>query len=127
MLPTLNDANRPFWTGGADGQLLIAYCDSCERWVHPPVETCPTCTGTLGVKPVSGLGTLFTFTVNEQPFNPDVAPPYNIAIVVLDEQDDLRIPTGIVGCDDADLTVGMRVKVAFEPNGEVHVPLFEPA
>ena len=127
MLPALTDATRPFWTGGADGQLLIQYCASCERWVHPPVDQCPGCAGPLEARPVSGEGTVFTFTVNEQQFHPDVAPPNIIAIVVLDEQDDLRLPTNIVDCDEDDLAIGMRVRVAFERNGDVYVPLFAPA
>ena len=40
---------------------------------------------------MSGRGTVFTYTVNHQPFNPAVPVPYVIAIVQLDEQADLRI------------------------------------
>lgn len=127
LLPELNELNRPYWTGGSDGQLLIWRCDACDRWVHPPVATCPACSGPLEARPVSGRGTVFTFTINEQMFNPEVTPPYNIAIVVLDEQDDLRLPTNIVGCEVGDIEIGMPVKVAFEHAGDHFVPLFEPA
>lgn len=127
MLPKLRDETRPFWTGGADGQLLIQFCSACDRWVHPPVKTCPTCDGGLEPRPVSGRGTVFSFTVNEQPFHPDVEPPYDIAIVVLDEQDDLRIVTNLVDCDLDEIEVGMPVQVVFEAHGEIFVPLFEPA
>jgi uncharacterized OB-fold protein len=127
MLPSLDDANRPFWTGGATGQLLILRCGACGRWVHPPVEQCPSCAGELSPQPVSGKGTIFTLTVNEQQFHPDVPPPYVIAIVVLDEQDDLRLPTNIVNADSDALQVGAPVQVLFEQHGEVFVPVFEPA
>ena len=127
MLPTLHDATRPFWTGGADGQLLIQYCTACERWVHPPVDACPACGGPLEARPVSGNGTVFTFTVNRQQFHPDVPPPNIIAIVVLDEQDDLRLPTNIIDCAEDDLAIGMPVRVVFERHDDVYVPVFEPA
>lgn len=127
MLPDLTDVTRPYWTGGRAGELLVLYCATCDRWVHPPVPTCPTCEGPLEPRPVSGRGTVFSFTINEQLFNPEVPPPYNIAIVVLDEQDDLRLPTNIIGCDDADIRIGMPVTVVFERNGDHFVPLFEPA
>jgi uncharacterized OB-fold protein len=127
MLPTLDDRNRAFWTGGANRQLLILRCGECGRWVHPPVAQCPSCAGELSPQPVSGHGTIFTFTVNEQQFHPDVAPPYVIAIVVLDEQDDLRLPTNIVNADADTLQVGVPVQVLFEQHGEVFVPIFEPA
>jgi uncharacterized protein len=126
MLPRLNDLNRPFWTGGAQGQLLIQRCPACHRWVHPPAIRCLACDGPLEYEPVSGTGTIFAFTVNHQPFHPDVPPPYVIAIVELDEQDDLRIPTNIVDCDAAILECGTPVRVLFEPCGEIFYPLFEP-
>ncbi len=126
ILPVLTDVNRPFWTGGAQGELLIQRCATCARWIHPPTARCAVCDGVLEFAPVSGAGTLFTFTVNFQQFHPDVAPPYVVAIVELDEQDDLRIPTNIVNCDVETLQCGMPVRVLFEPNGDVFVPVFEP-
>jgi len=125
-LPELNDVNRPFWTGGAEGQLLIQRCSACRLWVHPPTNACQHCGGDLREQAVLGTGTIFTFTVNHQQYHPDVQPPYVIAIVVLDEQEDLRLPTNIVNADPGELWCGQPVRVLFEPNGEVYVPVFEP-
>jgi hypothetical protein len=55
-----------------------------------------------------------------------VAPPNLIAIVQLDEQDDLRLATEIIGCDEEDVWCGMPVKVVFERHGDRYYPLFEP-
>ncbi len=126
ILPPLNDLNRPFWTGGANGELLIMRCEQCRRWVHPPAPRCDACSGDLQPEPASGRGTLFTYTVNAQPFHPDVPPPYVIAIVELNEQTDLRLPANIVHCDPDALSCGMAVRVLFEPHGEIFVPVFEP-
>jgi uncharacterized OB-fold protein len=126
ILPPLTPENRAFWTGGADGQLRVQRCEACRRWVHPPVGACPTCSGGLTARPLSGRGTVFTFTVNHQAFRPEVPPPYVIAIVELAEQPDLRIPTNLVHCELDRVTCGMPVRVLFEPHGEVFVPLFEP-
>jgi uncharacterized OB-fold protein len=53
--------------------------------------------------------------------------PYVIAIVVLDEQDDLRLTTNVVHCPAERVHVGMRVRVVFENHGDdVWFPLFEP-
>jgi uncharacterized protein len=127
MLPALTDVNRPFWTGGADGRLLIQHCASCGRWQHPPAKACGGCGGPVEATPVSGRATVFTFTVNEQQFHPDVPPPYVIAIVTLEEQDDLRLPTNLVDIDEADLRCGLPVQVRFEQQDEVYVPVFGPA
>jgi uncharacterized OB-fold protein len=130
MLPTLNDHNRAFWTGGADGQLMIPWCEKCGLWVSPPAADCPDCGGVLVARPVSGRGTVFTYTVNYQPFNPAVPVPYAIAIVLLDEQADLRIATNIVDCEPDSVYVGLPVEVRFERHdvdgGAVFMPVFAP-
>lgn len=125
ILPPLDDANRPFWTGGADGALLIMRGSASGRLVHPPSDATAE-DGALEPVAVSGLGTVFTFTINEQPFHPDVPTPYVIALVELAEQEGLRIPTNIVHCPVEDVAIGMQVRVTFEQHGEVFVPLFEP-
>lgn len=128
ILPAVTDLNRHFWTGGAEGRLLILRCGACGFWVHPPDATCPRCAATdLTPHPVSGRGTVFTFTVNRHAFNPTVPLPYVIAIVELDEQPDLRFTTNIVNCAPEAVSVGMPVRVLFEQHGEVFVPVFEPA
>ena len=130
MTPELTEHNRAFWTGGADGHLHVPYCESCARWVLPPEANCPGCDTTLGARPVSGDGTVYTYTVNHHPFNPAVPPPYVIAIVELAEQDDLRLAANIVDCEPDSVTVGMAVSVRFEEqpgaDGTVFVPVFGP-
>jgi uncharacterized OB-fold protein len=126
MLPPLDDGNREFWTGGADGRLHLPHCDACDRWVFPPTTTCPTCGGPATYRPVSGKGRVFTYTVNHQRYNPEVPVPYVIAIVELVEQDGLRFTTDIVGCPPEDVRVGMPVRVVFDEQDGVFVPIFEP-
>jgi uncharacterized OB-fold protein len=124
----VNEVNRPFWTGGADGQLLIQFCASCQRWIYPPAPRCAECEGSLEWRPVSGAGTVFTFTVNRHQYHPDVPAPYVIAIVELAEQPGLRFTTNIVDCDPDAVEIGMPVQVTFEPAGdEAWAPVFRPA
>jgi uncharacterized OB-fold protein len=130
MLPKLDERNRSLWTGGADGQLLITQCTRCALWVNPPADDCPDCGGALVAQAVSGLGTVFTFTVNYQPFNPAVPVPYVIAIVELEEQAGLRIAANIVDCQPDSVYIGLPVEVRFErhvvDDGTVFVPVFAP-
>ncbi len=69
---------------------------------------------------------MFTFTVNHQPYHPEVPPPYVIAVVELSEQPDLRVVTNLVDCDPDDVRIGTAVEVRFEQHGEVFVPVFVP-
>ena len=66
-IPQINDDNRAFWTGGRDGELLIARCDDCGYYIHPPTPRCPRCLDD-NVHPhaVSGRGRVYTYTVNER-------------------------------------------------------------
>jgi uncharacterized OB-fold protein len=133
MLPKLDDHNRAFWTGGADGHLMVSRCTQCHLWVSPPAADCPDCGGALAAQPVSGRGTVFTYTVNYQPFSPAVPVPYVIAIVELDEQPDLRIASNIVDCEPDSVHIGLAVEVGFErhdvdgsDDAAVFVPVFAP-
>jgi uncharacterized protein len=125
ILPRLDDRNRPFWTGGREGRLLILRERGGGRWVHPPERVAPEAAH-LSAEPVSGRGSVFTFTVNHHRYHPDVPVPYVIALVELDEQPGLRLPANIVDCAVEDVHIGMRVQVAFEDHGEVFVPVFKP-
>jgi uncharacterized OB-fold protein len=127
ILTPLTPENRPFWTGGERGELLILRCASCRRWAHPPAAHCADCGGVLTAEAVSGRGTVFTFTINHQPYNPAIPVPYAIAIVELAEQEGLRFTTNIVNTELDAIEIGMPVRVAFEQQGEVFVPVFEPA
>lgn len=136
ILPALDERNRPFWTGGRDGKLLILRDRRTGRWVHPPERVPPEAVrapadptdegGYLAAEPVSGRGHVFTYTVNHHAYHPEVPVPYVIALVELDEQEGLRLPANIVNCAVEDVHIGLRVRVAFEAHGDVFVPVFEP-
>ena len=126
-LPAVTPITEPFWTGGADGQLLIQRCTACDHWIHPPAPICPSCLSTdVGPQPVSGRGVIASFTINWQPWLPNLEVPYALAIVELPEQAGLRLTSRIVDCAIADIAIGQTVSVIFEPHGDVWLPLFRP-
>jgi uncharacterized OB-fold protein len=109
-----------------DVPLLIEHCDECARWVHPASGECRDCGGPLVARPVSGRGTVFTYTVNYHPYNPEIPLPYVIAIVELAEQPGLRVAANIVDCEPDSVTCGMAVAIRPE-KGAGGAPLFAPA
>jgi uncharacterized OB-fold protein len=126
-LPAVNDDNRAFWTGGGEGALMIARCADCAYYVHPPVAFCPSCESRdVAPQRVSGRGAVYSFTVNHKAWLPGMAVPYVLALVELDEQAGLRLPTNIVGCAPEAVQIGMRVAVQFEAAEDLFVPLFAP-
>ncbi|OBI41274.1 DNA-binding protein [Mycobacterium sp. E796] len=108
------------------GELLIEHCDACARWVHPAAGECRDCGGPLVARPVSGRGTVFTYTVNHHPYNPEIPTPYVIAIVELAEQSGLRVAANIVGCEPDSVTCGLPVAIQPE-RGSGGAPQFAPA
>jgi uncharacterized OB-fold protein len=126
-LPALEKGTDFFWKAGAHGQLLIARCDSCRRYHHPPLPYCPTCPkGKVAPAPVSGHARVASFTVNHQAWVPGLSVPYVFAAVELVEQAELYVLTNIVGCPVEDVRTGMEVEVSFEPVGEIFLPVFRP-
>ncbi|MEI7714741.1 MAG: OB-fold domain-containing protein [Mycobacterium sp.] len=106
--------------------LLIEHCDTCGRWVHPASGQCRDCGGPLVARPVSGRGTVFTYTVNHHPYNPEIPLPYVIALVELAEQAGLRVAANIVGCEPDSVTCGMAVGILPDA-GSGGAPQFGPA
>lgn len=127
-LPLLTAETRPFWTGGAVGELRINQCADCSLYFHPPAPVCRHC-ASRNVAPtaVSGRGKVIAFTVNHQPWTPELAEKYLVAVIELEEQAGLQLMSNVVGCDPESVQVGMPVKVTFEQVEDVWIPLFEVA
>jgi uncharacterized OB-fold protein len=129
-VPLLTDLNRPYWTGGANGEWRLQRCTDCERLVHPPALRCPHDHGVPEYVALSGRGLVETWTVNQHQFFPGFTPPYVIAFVTPVEDDRVRVLTNLVNVEPDDVTAGMPVRVTFQRyvdgEDEVFIPLFEP-
>lgn len=126
LRPALTPDEEGFWRSGADGQLRMQRCGACRRWQHPPNPVCFHCLSRdVLFEPVSGRGWVYSFTVNHQQWLPHLSEPYAVIVVELDEQAGLRFVSRLVDTAVADVTIGMRVRVVFEPLGDgLFAPLF---
>ncbi len=129
--PAADPVTEFFWSSGADGRLRFQRCTACGYFLHPPGPWCPECgSHDLAPAPVSGRGTVHSFTINHQPWDGDPT-PFVVALVELDEQVGLRLTTNIVGCAPTEVFVDQRVRVvferrAFDGRGTIYYPLFTP-
>lgn len=128
------EPTRPFWEAAARGELAIPRCRACRAFVWYPRERCPACRATdLAWEPLSGRGTLFSYTVVRHAFVKPFAAfvPYATGLVALAEDPSLRLATLLVDCDPASLRLDGPVRVVFRelPWAGAHVPapLFTPA
>jgi len=127
LLPEITESNEFFWKSGQDGTLRFQRCSGCGELRHPPGPVCPYCHSTeWAPAAVSGRAVIAGCTINEHTWLPSFPPPYVIAIVAIEEDDRVRLTTNIVNCAPDAVRVGMKVKVVFEPDDDVWVPLFEP-
>jgi hypothetical protein len=119
-----------FWEATGEGRLAMCRCVDCRLWLQPPLERCRRCGGATAFEDVAGTGTIYSFIVQRQPsvvgYLDLDAIPYVVALVELDEQPGLRLPSRIVGIEPELVTVGMRVAVELIdlPGGDYTVPVF---
>ena len=127
-LPQITSDSSAFWQGGESGRLMIHRCNTCRRFFHPPAPICPFC-GSLDVAPqaTSGRGRIATYTINHQAWKPELAAPYVVAIVELDDQPGLRLLSNVVELAPDQVRIGMPVHVTFEQHEDVWLPLFKKA
>src|SRR5262245_6262679 len=125
-LPVVDDLTRPFWEAARNGHLAIQRCSDCGYYNHPPRRECDRCLSwSLAFEEVSGKGTVWTFTVNYQPTMPGFELPHLVALIELDEQAMLLLPSDMPGLAPEDVRIGQRVSVRFEPlNDEISLPQF---
>lgn len=125
-LPRLDSDNRFFWTSGGDGVLRFLQCGACATFIHPPRPVCPHCLSEE-VKPaaVPGTGVIDTFTINHQKWRPDLEVPFIIARIAIDGAPGVILTTNIIGCAPDEVEFGDKVKVIFEQQNDVWIPLFE--
>ena len=126
-LPAITAESAFFWRAGEAGVLRFLRCHGCGFYIHPPLPVCRVCKSRdVQDEPVSGRGTVLTYTVNRQVWEAGLEAPYVIAIVELAEQRGLRLTTNIVNCQLDEVRIGMPVRVVFEQHDDVWLPLFEP-
>jgi uncharacterized OB-fold protein len=125
LLPAGDEDGAFFWEGTAQGELRIQKCLSCGHLRHPPRPMCPRCHSVQrGFDVLSGRATVWSYVV---PHPPLLAPysdlaPYNVIVVSLDEDPNLRfvgnLVSGVEGAlneiDPESIRIGEPVKAVFK-------------
>ena len=78
---------------------------------------------------LSGLATLYTYTVVRHPVVPALAEtvPYVIAVVKLSDAGEAKLVTNIIDCTVDDLSIGQKLEVVWtEHSPDVTIPRFRP-
>jgi uncharacterized protein len=117
--------SEPFWAAVREHRLELQRCTVCGRWEWTPQVVCSHClTDTLAWTPVSGLGTVYTYSVVNRPQSDAFGTPYVVSMVELDEGP--RLMANVVGIPPDEVRIGMRVQVGFEDFENLSIFNFSP-
>lgn len=119
--------NKWWWEAVDNGKMLIQRCKSCQTLRHPPRPMCGECQSTEWDSVESSMeGEVFSFVEMHYPKFPGY--PYPLVCAVISLKEGTRIVSNIVGCDPADVFIGMKVKGKVEQVDEATMlPQFYPA
>jgi uncharacterized OB-fold protein len=128
LTPIPDERSAAFWKAASDHVLSVARCGVCGMLAHPPDTVCPHCGSTdpeFAFTPVSGRGTVRSWTVVRRAFLAGFDVPFLLVDVELVEQADLRLIGRLVDGPDTVLQVGNAVRTVFEDIAPgVAVPAF---
>lgn len=110
-VPVPDRDSAPYWSALAHGRFLMQHCAECGRWTWPARPICSGCHGeALAWEAPRGTGEVYSWVVTHQAYSPRLAAhvPYTIALVRVDEQDDILIPGRYLSA--VPITQGLRVR-----------------
>ena len=124
--PRPTEDSAGYWDAVARRELVAQRCTACNELRHPPRPMCPHCRSLEWQEQrLAGTGSLYSYAILHHPRSPQFEYPVLAALVDLDEG--VRIVSNLVGVDPAEICIGMRLVVDFEPTSDGGaVPVFRP-
>jgi uncharacterized protein len=124
--PEINEVNRAYWEGLAQGRLQFQQCTSCKHVWLPARSHCPSCLSAETTwQQASGRGHVVSWVVYRVAYHDTLKDrvPYDVTVVELEEGP--RLLTNVINSDaGATLDVDATVELVIELEGETHVPRF---
>jgi uncharacterized OB-fold protein len=110
--PQLTEDYTFFLEGLQRRELLVQKCDDCGALRPLPGPMCPDCHSfAWSAQALRGGGSIYSYIVHYHPPIPPFATPHIVALADMDEG--VRVTAALDFCVPEDVTIGMRVGVAF--------------
>ena len=128
-LPTITEDNARFWQAAKAHRMELQKCDRCARFWYYPGPVCHYCASReFTWTPVSGNGTIYSYSVLERakgnPFENDVP----IAIILVRLEEGPVMMSNLIDYAPEQLAIDARVTVDYEDvDDQVTLPVFRPA
>jgi uncharacterized OB-fold protein len=128
-VPVPGEDDLEYWDALREHRLVLSRCDHCGWYTQRRQLACVSCQGeSFTWTPVSGRGTIYTYTVARQTWTAGFAAelPYVVVVVAIEEQPGLHLTTNLVGAFDiGELGIDLPVTAVFEERGPATVLQFE--
>ena len=127
MAPIVTPDAKFFWEAADREEFVGQRCGECGKYTFPPRPMCPVCHSLKReIVPLSGKGTVQSWTMPRHPPALGFAEPPIVAVIKL--QEGINFVSNVVGIKLEDVKLGLPVEVLFEPTmGDHKVPVFKPA
>lgn len=113
-MPVPTPTTAPFWDALREHRIRIQYSPSSQRYVfYPRVRAPGTLADDLEWREISGLGTLYSFTVARRPVGPHFADAVPLLTAIVEWDEGPRFSTELVNVAPEDIRIGMRVRPVF--------------
>ena len=128
-LPTITEDNAQFWTAAKAHRMELQKCDRCGKFWYYPGPVCHYCASReFTWTPVSGKGTIYSYSVLERakgnPFEDDVP----IAIILVRLEEGPVMMSNLIDYAPEQLAIDAAVTVDYEDvDDQVTLPVFRPA
>ena len=134
-IENLPDYEQGFWEAARNHELRIQQCSDCKKFRHLPTPMCPYCHSLeYDWTKMSGRGKVYSHLIVRHPVHralrDNEQTPYNICLIELEEQDELRMVSNVLNIAPEDINIDMPVEVTFMPTVDdpnVVLALFVPA
>jgi uncharacterized protein len=113
-VPEPTPVSAPFWSGLAEHRIRIQFSPTLGQYVFYPRVLAPGClVDDLEWREISGLGSLYTFSIAQRPTAPPWADAVPQVLAVVEWDAGPRFSTELVDVDPGDVSIGMRLKPVF--------------
>ena len=125
-LPEPGRDTQPYWNALNEGRLVIQQCAACKMLRHYPRPVCPSCYSMESTwRPVSGRGSVHSWTVAHHPFHPGFKGELPYVLATVDLEEGVRMVAQLRDVAIDAVTVGLPVQVDFErATPELTLPVF---
>jgi uncharacterized OB-fold protein len=126
ILPIVTEENAEYWRSARAHALKLPFCMACEQFFYPAHYRCPACLGDkVEYRPVSGKGTVQTWNVMHQVYDPSFKDraPYVVAVIRLEEGP--QLVTNLLDTPKDEIRIDLPVRLVYEDlTDEIGLPQF---